>query len=101
MPKILNVPEDVMRLAEMVEGKPIAWKEYPDGWSVVFADGRKLRGMGKSRQTLRVSSANDPAVRQDDSVDRDEGQQGKPPRSALRVGSRGGRKSRKKGGVEA
>jgi hypothetical protein len=38
----MKPPAAVRALAEKVKGKPIAWKEYPDGWKVVFQDGRKI-----------------------------------------------------------
>ena len=38
----LYPPPVVLALAAKAKGNPIAWREIPTGWVIVFEDGRKL-----------------------------------------------------------
>ena len=46
-----EIPTIVLELASRAKGTPIAWKEYPDGWTIVFEDGRKLQFKRKGEAT--------------------------------------------------
>jgi hypothetical protein len=62
MAEEIKIPAQVLALAEqsaterVPHPNPIAWKEYPDKWVVVFEDGRKMT-FGKDEAKAKSAPA--------------------------------------------